>query len=109
MLFFTNLENVFKKHSFPANRVFNQDESGISIVQKRSAQIYAAKGQKQVGIATSAERGKNITVVCCMSASGGYIPPMIIYPRKRMASVLQVNGPIGAIYHCSDNGWINED
>lgn len=108
-LFFTNLENVFKKHSFPANRVFNQDESGISIVQKRSAKIYAAKGQKQVGIATSAERGKNITVVCCMSASGGYIPPMIIYPRKRMASVLQVNGPIGAIYHCSDNGWINED
>jgi hypothetical protein len=39
---------------------------------------------KQVRRITSAERGKNITVVGTVSATGAFIPPMIIYPRVRM-------------------------
>lgn len=33
---------------------------------------------------------------------------MLIYPRVRMTSQLQKNGPIGAIYACSKNGWTNK-
>lgn len=43
-----------------------------------------------------------------MSTAGGYIPPMFIFPRKRMTSALGQDGPAGAIYKCSDNGWIND-
>lgn len=108
-LFFKNLETVFCKQNFPPNRIYNVDESGISVVQKKSAKIFAKKGEKRVGAPTSAERGKNITIVCCFSAAGDYIPPMIIYPRLRMAAHLQRDGPIGTSYQCSQNGWINDD
>jgi hypothetical protein len=107
-LFFSNLGKVFQKHPFKATRVFNMDETGISTVQK-PGKVLAPKGQHQVGSATSWERGRNITVVCAVSASGIYIPPMFIYPRKRMSPQLEKGGPAGAIYRCSHNGWSNED
>lgn len=107
-LFFFNLEKMYSKFHFAPNRVYNCDETGISNVPNKSAKIYAARGSKQVGVATSGERGRNVTVMCCMNAAGGYIPPMFIYPRKRMSPILETGGPIGAIYCCSDNGWMNQ-
>ncbi|XP_031350642.1 uncharacterized protein LOC116176287 [Photinus pyralis] len=107
--FFSHLEQIYSKFHFAANRVYNCDETGISNVPNKSGKIYAARGSKQVGVATSGERGRNVTVMCCMNAAGGYIPPMFIYPRKRMSASLETGGPVGAIYHCSDNGWINQD
>lgn len=44
-----------------------------------------------------------------MSASGSYIPSMFIYPRQRMSAQLSKDGPDEAIYHCSKNGWTNEN
>ncbi|GBP34937.1 hypothetical protein EVAR_26528_1 [Eumeta japonica] len=34
---------------------------------------------------------------------------MFIFPRKRMTPTLEKDGPAGAIYKCSDNGWINKE
>lgn len=107
-LFYNNLGAVIMKHKFPPNRIYNMDETGISTVQK-PGKILAPQGQKQVGGITSWERGKNITAVCAMSASGDYVPPLFIYPRKRMTPLLTRGGPPGAIYRCSLNGWTNED
>lgn len=106
--FYDNLDTVMSKHKFPPNRIYNMDETGISTVQK-PGKILAPQGQKQVGGMTSWERGKNITVICAISASGNYIPPMFIYPRKRMTPLLERDGPAGAIYKCSHNGWSNEE
>ncbi|BES98665.1 DDE [Nesidiocoris tenuis] len=105
---FDNLESVMEKHEFPPSNIYNVDESGISTVQD-TVKILAPKGKKRVGSVTSWERGKNITVICAMSASGTFIPPMFVFPRKRMTPLLAKNGPLGAIYHCSDNGWSNEN
>lgn len=107
-LFFTNLESVMVKFAFPASRIYNIDETGISTVHK-PGKIFGPKGQKQVGAATSWERGKNVTVVCAMSAAGNFIPPMFVYPRQRMTPLLQKGGPRDAIYCCSKNGWSNEE
>lgn len=107
-LFYSNVENVMDKHKFSSTHIYNMDETGISTVQK-PAKILGPKGQKQVGSVTSWERGKTVTVCCSMSASGNYVPPMFIYPRKRMSHLLEKGGPEGAIYHCSKNGWINEE
>ena len=46
-----------------------------------------------------------MTVICASNAAGGYIPPMIIFPRKRMVDLLMHNAPVGAIGHCTNNGW----
>lgn len=106
-LFYNNLDVLLTKYKFPASRIYNMDETGVTSVQ-RPGKILAPQGQKQVGSMTSWERGKTVTVVCAMSASGNYIAPMFIYPRKRMTPLLQRDGPVGAIYCCSDNGWSNE-
>ncbi|KAJ8979708.1 hypothetical protein NQ317_015532 [Molorchus minor] len=108
-LFFRNLEEMTEKNAYPAKRIFNVDETGITTVQ-RPGKIYAPKGVKQVGKITSGERGQNVTVVCAMNASGcSYIPPMFIYPRQRIKPSLKIGGPIGAQYECSKSGWINEE
>lgn len=107
-LFYSNLEKIYEQRIFPATRIFNVDETGISTVQK-PGKILATKGQRQVGFVTSWERGRNITVVCSVNAAGSFVPPMFIFPRKRMSPQLEKGGPAGAIYRCSHNGWINEE
>jgi hypothetical protein len=38
-----------------------------------------------------------------------FIPPVFIYPRQRTSSTLEKDGPPGALYKCSKNGWTNVD
>ena len=57
------------------------DETGITNIHK-PGKIIAAKGKQQVSKRTSGERGATVTVVCEMSASGTYVPPVFIFPRK---------------------------
>lgn len=55
--FYTNIENVMIKQSFPPTLIFNVDETGMGTVQE-PRNIIAPKGQKRVGSVTSWERGK---------------------------------------------------
>lgn len=107
--FFENIRSVMEKMKIEPMRLYNQDETGITTVQKKCSKVFALKGSKRVGSATSAERGRTITGVFCMSAGGHFIPPMLIYPRKRMSANLQKSGPDGAVYCCSNNGWSNAE
>ncbi|KAK0068382.1 jerky protein [Biomphalaria pfeifferi] len=67
----------------PKDKIWNMDETGISTVQK-PVKIIGSKGTRQVGSVTSAERGQTVRVLCAMNAAGTYIPPIFIFPRKRM-------------------------
>ena len=58
---------------------------------------------------TSGERGKTHTVVTCVSAAGLSIPPMIIYPRVRLAEGLKSGAYPGTLFVCSKKGWITQD
>ena len=71
------------KYKFTPNNIYNCTETGISTVQD-PGKILAPKGMKRVGSIKSWERGKNITLLCAMSASGSFVPSMFIFPRKRM-------------------------
>ena len=106
--FFDLLEDEMRKKKFPASRIWNADESGITVIQK-PGKIIAQKGQKQVGKQVSGERGRTITVMCAMSAGGNFCPPIMIFPRARMNNNLMIGAPEGAVGCVSSNGWINED
>lgn len=96
-LFFSNLSRVFEDYNYPANRIYNADETGITPVHI-PGKILAVKGQRQVGAITSGERGKLVTVLCSVSAAGEYVPPMFIFGRARMKYELTKNGPTNALY-----------
>jgi len=92
----------------PPENIYNVDETGFTICQK-SQKIVARKGKKNVGILCSAEKGKNVTVVGCVSAAGHYIPPMFVFPRVRVRPEFLDRGPVGAIGKANKTGWITEE
>lgn len=98
-LFYDLLEKVILENQISPSRVFNMDESGLSVVHKVS-KILAKKGKHQIGAITSQERGQTITIICCMSASGNFVPPGMIFPRKRMKVELQDGAPCETLFCC---------
>lgn len=106
--FISNLEIVQKHYNFTPARILNVDQTGITTVQT-PANIYGSKGQKQVGVLVSWERGETVTICCAFSASKTFIPPMFICPRQRMSTLLQKCEPPNALYACSKTGWMTQD
>jgi hypothetical protein len=103
--FYSNAETVISKLKLPPTRIYNVDETEITTVQSPS-RITGPKGIKQIGALTGWGRGKNISVCCSFSAASHCIPPMVVFPRKRMSPHLEQGGPSSAIYHYSPNGWM---
>lgn len=104
--FYKILEEVFRKQQFLPHRIFNVDETGICIVQSKHPQVLALKGKRQVGAITSAERGSLITAVTCMSASGIFVPPLFVFPRKNQNALFMKNAPPGSVATFHPSGWI---
>jgi len=108
-LFFDKLKKLMfddeGKQIIPAANIFNVDETGYTVCQK-PGKVVAARGKRSVGGITSAEKGRTITAVCCCSADGVFVPPLLIYPRVRVKPEFMDNAPVGAIAAGSKNGWI---
>jgi hypothetical protein len=107
--FFCNLEEVMVKHRFPPSRIFNMDESGINTVPNRAPKVVSVRGKKSVGKISSAERGQLTTIICAMSASGNYIPPAMIFARKRLKPELLNGAPPETVMFCSESGYSNSE
>jgi len=105
--FFDKLADVLDKYKFEAADVWNCDETGITTVQK-PRKVVAGKGVKQVGSATSAERGQLVTVVVSVSADGKSVPPMLIFPRVNFRDYFTRGGPPGCIGTANASGWMTE-
>ncbi len=57
----------------------------------------------------SGERGVTVTVACAMNAVGTYLPPMFVFPRKRMIVTL-LNGALSqSVGYASSRGWMDSD
>lgn len=107
--FFNVLEKEYDKKFYPPERIFNVDETGLTVVQNKIANVIGRKGKRQIASLTSAERGSLITLVAAMSAAGQFIPPMMIFPRKNMNQQLMKGAPPGAIMAVHPSGWIQSN
>ena len=98
--FFNLLESLLFEGSslvIPDGNIFNVDETGVTICQKPQ-KVIAEKGKKCVATLTSAEKGKTVTIFCCVSGTGMFILPMMIFSRVRMKAELTdkaLNGTLG--------------
>lgn len=96
---FFNLLKEVDIHKFPASRIFNVDETGISIVQSRNPEIIALKGKKQVGVLSAAERGTLITIVCAMNPTGIFVPTLVIFSTKKLPIASAKDGaPVDKVF-----------
>ncbi|KAJ8978101.1 hypothetical protein NQ317_018967 [Molorchus minor] len=67
-----------------ASRIFNADETGMR----------------------TRKRKESITVLCNYSANGTAVPPMIVFPYKRIPKELALSVPQGWAIGRSDSGWM---
>lgn len=106
--FFDLLEPALEKIKFNPLRTYNVDETGITTVQSKHPRVISLKGKKQVCALTAAERGALVTIVFCMNAAGGFVPPLFVFPRKNMKQELLDGAPPGSIASCHPSGWIQQ-
>ncbi len=107
--FYDLLQNEYETHFYPANRIYNVDETGISVCPSKYPKVVAKKGKQQVGALAAAERGALVTVVCCMNANGDFVPPHFIFPRKKENTLLLKHAPPGSIASFHSSGWMQND
>ena len=81
-IFFYKLAEVMDRYKFTPNDIWNVDETGVSTVQKPN-KVVALKGVKQAGSITSSERGQTITICSAGNTTGNFVPPMLVFPRKK--------------------------
>lgn len=103
--FFNNLGQVYDKYKFQIQDVYNMDETGLTTVQ-RPTKIIAKKGTKQVGAITSGERGQHVTMALAVNANGNFVPPFLIFPRKKFKDLMVANGPPGCAGASHSSGWM---
>jgi len=75
----------------------------------QAQKIVATEGKKNVGALTSGKKRKTVTVVCCISATGTYVPPTFVFPRVKMKQSLMDHSPAGAVGTSTKSGWINKE
>lgn len=107
-LFFDKLAQVRDRYKFDATTIWNLDETGVTTVQK-IGKVIAEKGTKQVGGITSSERGVLVTVCVAVGASGTFIPPMFLFPRKKFHDHFIRDGLPGCIGRANGSGWMSAD
>ena len=106
--FFGKLGSIYGKLNLvskPMN-IYNSDETGVTIVFK-PGKVVAEMGCKNVYSVSAAERGRTHTILSCISASGSFIPPMMVYPRKRAVPQQHKEGAYpNTLFVSSENGWM---
>lgn len=97
LMFFDNYRKVSFDHNISSDRIYNFDETGVNTVMD-SPKVIAPRGMKQVGQATSAERGSQITLGVFINTLENALPTVYVLPasmeKARKNSVLDSNGKL---------------
>ncbi|KAJ8909501.1 hypothetical protein NQ315_016765 [Exocentrus adspersus] len=108
--FFSNLEEIYNKHPsiLQEIRIYNLDETGTTTVQ-RPHKVVAQKGVKQLNQCTSAERGLLATTCAIIRANGTFLPPTIVFPRKKFNPLMLSGAPPGTLGLANPSGWMTAE
>ena len=88
-------------------QLYNCDETFVPMDYTRE-KVVAAKGAKNVYSQTLGT-SDHITLLCCVSAAGFPLHPMIIYAKSFPGGQYRFQGPDDALYAKSDSGWIDSE
>ncbi|XP_014209024.1 uncharacterized protein LOC106639776 [Copidosoma floridanum] len=108
--FFSVLNSVMKQYEFPASRIYNADEMSIIIVPDEMPKITpATKNKRLTDVIPPDEAGDTVTIKVCFSASGEYMPMMIVFPRMTIDDTYLQGTPEGTWAECHPNGCIQSE
>ena len=93
-----------------SHRVFNLDESGFPLQGTNSKlKVVGEKGAKNIHRLAS-DTKEQITVLACVSASGEFAKPLVIFPGKKMPRInfADANPNFYDVAY-TENGWISSE
>ena len=97
------VDNTMKENC--ADRIFNLDETGLN-TSSSSRLVYTKKGARDAYL-KAPDAGKTMySVLFCGSASGVYLPPMVVYKSKNLYQNWMLDGPKGCVYTCNESGYM---
>lgn len=83
------------------------DETGLKTTTTKPPKVLSSYEKRQVGVVSSLERGTLTTAIACCNAAGSFLPPFLIFKRKK-ACMRLLNGALpGAQATFTESGWIN--
>ena len=88
-------------------RIFNADETSFSLCG-RPHRVVCKCGAKSPQFFVGGTGKENITVQGCMSASGTFLPPYILYTGQQLMFDQTQGGPLGMRYGVSPKGWMTK-
>lgn len=83
-------------------RVWVVEEVGFS----HSADVDCPVVRHSVAEYASSREGY-LSVLCCGSACGHLLPPLVVFSGKVLEGATVQRGPAGALYSISDSGWVD--
>lgn len=94
---------LHKTNKYEVSQIGNADETPIFFDMPRNYTVNV-KGEKQVIIKTTGNEKKRITVMLCVTADGGKLPPYVILNRKTIPK--KENFCSDVIVRAQVKGWI---
>lgn len=70
--------------------------------------LFATRYKRNVGSVTSAERGTNVTLLVAVSATGGSVPPLFVFSRKKYQDHFVRDEPAECIGAGNASGWMTD-
>ncbi|KYQ59988.1 hypothetical protein ALC60_00959 [Trachymyrmex zeteki] len=108
--FHDNLKRILEENpELNASRIYNMDESNISTIFNKFPKIVLSECKCLGSKIVSQSRILSLTAVCCMSAAGYYVPPALIFPRKKFKPEFCKRAPPNTLGMTSDSGSINSE
>lgn len=103
--FFYNLKEVLKKYPELAepSRIYNLDETKTPTVQEPQT-VVSETGTKQLNAATSGECGILVTTCAIICATGTFLPPVMVFPRKQFKDYMLNGAPAGTLELANPSG-----
>lgn len=86
-------------------QLLNCDETGLS-TNSTGSKIICKRGMKNPVSMIPRSGKEQYTVLSTVSAAGTNYPPFVVYKGKNLYQEWMSNGPKGAVYSVSDNGWM---
>ena len=86
------LKNIYDTHNIPPELIFNMDETMMDASSRRVKVINS--------------KGEHITLVLAISAAGGFVRPLLIFPKKTL-SLLDPKAEEFYYISGEDHGFIN--
>ena len=88
-------------------QIYNCDETFLPLDYSREKAV-TLRGTKNVYCQAQGTTD-HITLLCCASAAGLPLPPMIIYPKAFPGGQYRFEGPDDAVYAKSESGWVDSE